>query len=142
MDSLTSAQSFIGKLDTKGKPKFLSNKIKNGMWEASSKTLGSFMISRDSIAPKIAPLNFRNKQWLSNHNFLKLKIDDDYTGVKSYRGEINGQWILLEYEPKNKTLIYNLSDLTFDNVLHQLNVEVEDFVENKTEYSIEFYRKK
>tara|TARA_B110000285_G_scaffold235365_1_gene316637 strand:+ start:2942 stop:4603 length:1662 start_codon:yes stop_codon:yes gene_type:complete len=142
MDSLTSAQSFIGKLDTKGKPKFLSNKIKNGMWEASSKTLGSFMISRDSIAPKIAPLNFRNKQWLSNHNFLKLKIDDDYTGVKSYRGEINGQWILLEYEPKNKTLIYNLSDLTFDKVLHQLNVEVEDFVENKTEYSIEFYRKK
>ena len=142
MDSLTSAQSFIGKLDTKGKPKFLSNKIKNRMWEASSKTLGSFMISRDSIAPKIAPLNFRNKQWLSNHNFLKLKIDDDYTGVKSYRGEINGQWILLEYEPKNKTLIYNLSDLTFDKVLHQLNVEVEDFVENKTEYSIEFYRKK
>ena len=142
MDSLKSAQSFIAKLDSKGKFRFLSNKIKNGVLEGSSKTLGSFMILRDSVAPKIVPVNFKNKQWLTNYNFLKLKIDDDFTGIKSYRGELDGEWILLEYEPKNKTLIYDLNDLTSDKALHQLTIEAEDFVGNKTEYSIEFYRKK
>ena len=142
MDSLKSAQYFIAKLDPKGKSRFLSNKIKNGVLEGSSKTLGSFMIFRDSIAPKIVPVNFKNKQWLTNYNFLKLKIDDDFTGIKSYRGELDGEWILLEYEPKNKTLIYDLNDLTSDKALHQLTIEAEDLVGNKTEYSIEFYRKK
>ena len=142
MDSLKSAQSFIAKLDSKGKFRFLSNKIKNGVLEGSSKTLGSFMILRDSVAPKIVPVNFKNKQWLTNYNFLKLKIDDDFTGIKSYRGELDGEWILLEYEPKNKTLIYDLNDLTSDKALHQLTIEAEDLVGNKTEYSIEFYRKK
>jgi len=142
MDSLKSAQSFIAKIDSKGKFRFLSNKIKNGVLEGSSKTLGSFMILRDSVAPKIVPVNFKNKQWLTNYNFLKLKIDDDFTGIKSYRGELDGEWILLEYEPKNKTLIYDLNDLTSDKALHQLTIEAEDLVGNKTEYSIEFYRKK
>jgi hypothetical protein len=141
MDSLKSTQSFIGKFDLKGKSRFLSNKIKNGVLEGSSKTLGNFMIFRDSIAPEILPINFKNKQWLSNYNFLKLKIDDDFTGIKSYRGELDGQWILLEYEPKNKTLIYDLNDLTSDKALHQLTIKAEDLVGNKTEYSIEFYRK-
>ena len=142
MDSLKSAQSFIAKLDPKGRFRFLSNKIKNGVLEGSSKTLGSFMILRDSIAPKIVSVNFKNKQWLSNYNFLKLKIDDDFTGIKSYRGELDGEWILLEYEPKNKTLIYDLNDLASDKALHQLTIEAEDLVGNKTEYFIEFYRKK
>ena len=100
------------------------------------------MILRDSVAPKIVPVNLKNKQWLTNYNFLKLKIDDDFTGIKSYRGELDGEWILLEYEPKNKTLIYDLNDLTSDKALHQLTIEAEDLVGNKTEYSIEFYRKK
>jgi hypothetical protein len=141
MDSLKSAQYFIAKLDPKGKSRFLSNKIKNGVLEGSSKTLGSFMIFRDSIAPKIVPVNFKNKQWLSNYNFLKLKIDDDFTGIKSYRGELDGEWILLEYEPKNKSLIYDLNDLTSDKALHQLTIKAEDLVGNKTEYSVEFYKK-
>ena len=141
MDSLKSAQYFIAKLDSKGKFRFLSNKIKNGVLEGSSKTLGSFMIFRDSIAPKIVPVNFKNKQWLSSYNFLKLKIDDDFTGIKSYRGELDGEWILLEYEPKNKSLIYDLNDLTSDKALHQLTIKAEDLVGNKTEYSVEFYKK-
>jgi len=93
------------------------------------------------VAPKIVPLNFKQKQWLSNYSFLKFKITDDYTGIKSYRGEINGKWILLEYEPKNNTLIFDFDDLKFEQTLHKLIIEAEDFVGNKTIFSIDFYRK-
>ena len=73
--------------------------------------------------------------------FLKFKITDDYTGIKSYRGEINGKWILLEYEPKNNTLIFDFDELKFETALHELILEAEDFVRNKTIFSIDFYRK-
>ena len=141
MDSLEREQSFIGKLDRKGKPYFVSSKIEDNKWIAKSKTLGDFIISRDSISPKIVPLNFKNKHWLSNYSYLKFKITDDYSGIKSYRGEINGKWILLEHEPKNNTLIYDFDDLKFDEALHQLNIEAEDFAGNKTNFSADFYRK-
>ena len=141
MDSLEREQSFIGKLDRKGKPYFVSSKIEDNKWIAKSKTLGDFIISRDSISPKIVPLNFKNKQWLSNYSYLKFKITDDYSGIKSYRGEINGKWILLEHEPKNNTLIYDFDDLKFDEAIHQLNIEAEDFAGNKTNFSADFYRK-
>jgi len=141
MDSLEREQSFIGKLDRKGKPYFVSSKVEDNKWIAKSKTLGDFIISRDSISPKIVPLNFKNKQWLSNYSYLKFKITDDYSGIKSYRGEINGKWILLEHEPKNNTLIYDFDDLKFDEALHQLNIEAEDFAGNKTNFSADFYRK-
>ncbi|MDB4159558.1 M23 family peptidase, partial [Flavobacteriaceae bacterium] len=110
-------------------------------WVGKSKSLGEFVVSRDSIAPKIVPLNFKNEQWLSNYSFLKFKIEDDYTGIKSYRGEINGKWILLEYEPKNNTLIFDFSDLDFEQALHEVTIEAEDSVGNKTTFAIDFYRK-
>jgi hypothetical protein len=72
---------------------------------------------------------------------LKFKITDDYSGIKSYRGEINGKWILLEHEPKNNTLIYNFDDLKFNEALRKLKIEAEDFAGNKTNFSAEFYRK-
>jgi len=140
-DSLKNSQSFIAKLNSKGKPYFFSNQKKEDSWIGKSKTLGRFTLSRDSIAPKIKPLNFKNKQWLSSFNYLRLKLTDDYSGIKSYRGEINGKWIRFEYEPKNNTLIYNFNDLSFKEPLHKLTIEAEDRVGNVSKLEMEFYRK-
>jgi len=140
-DSLKNSQSFIAKLNSKGKPYFFSNQKKEDSWIGKSKTLGRFTLSRDSIAPKIKPLNFKNKQWLSSFNYLRVKLTDDYSGIKSYRGEINGKWIRFEYEPKNNTLIYDFNDLSFKESLHQLTIEAEDRVGNVSKLEMEFYRK-
>ncbi len=139
-DSLISSQSFIAKLNSKGDPYFLSNQRKEGKWIGKSKTLGTFVISRDSVAPTIKPLNFKNNQWLNSFNYLRVKLSDDYSGIKSFHGEINGQWIRFEHEPKNNTLIFDFNDLTFDDTLHQLNVEAEDRAGNIGKLEIDFYR--
>ena len=140
-DSLKNSQSFIAKLNSKGKPYFFSNQKKEDSWIGKSKILGRFTLSRDSVAPKIKPLNFKNKQWLSSFNYLRVKLTDDYSGIKSYRGEINGKWIRFEYEPKNNTLIYDFNDLSFKESLHQLTIEAEDRVGNLSKLEMEFYRK-
>ena len=87
------------------------------------------------------PNNFKGEQWLSKLKFLSLKINDDFSGIKKYRGSINGEWVLFEYEPKKNMLIYDLSDKYFENVKHELKLEVEDNVGNKKVYQTTFFRK-
>jgi len=140
-DSLQQKQSFIALLKDKDKPVFFSNHQKNGSWIGKSKTLGTFTLSRDSIAPQIKPLNFKQGQWLSTYNYLRIQLKDDFSGIKSYRGEINGKWVLLEYEPKKNLLIYNFEDLKFESGLHQLIIEAEDQVGNQAQLKVDFYRK-
>ena len=140
-DSLITSQSFIAMLNSKGDPYFLSNQKKEGEWVGKSKIFGTFIISRDSLAPTIKPLNFKNNQWLSSSKYLKVMLTDDYSGIKSFRGEINGRWILLEHEPKNNSLIYDFNDLSFDESLHQLKIEAKDAVGNLTKLELKFYRK-
>lgn len=140
-DSLTISQSFLSILSKKGKPIFFSSFKKDGYLQGKSKSLGRFLISRDSISPEIKAINFKEGQWLSNYDFMKLKISDDFSGLKKFRGEINGKWILLEHEPKNNSLIYDFSDIEFEEALNQLTIEAEDQVGNKTIFKRNFYRK-
>ena len=93
------------------------------------------------MSPEIKKINFKDQQWLSNYKYLKLKISDDFSGIKKIRGEINGRWILLEYDPKSKNLIYDFSDLNFKKPLHKLVILAEDKAGNKTVFKTEFYRK-
>ena len=72
---------------------------------------------------------------------MKLNISDDFSGIKKIRGEINGRWILLEYEPKTNSIVYDFSDLNFKEALHHLVIEAEDQVGNKTVFKSDFYRK-
>ena len=140
-DSLNITQSFLAFLDKNGKSSFLSGDTNEGYWEAKSKILGSFIVSRDSIAPEIRAQNFRNNQWVNDYSFLNFRILDDYSGIKRYKGEINGKWILLEFEPKKNKLFYNLDDIDFDTTLHNLKIEAEDQAGNKTVYEIKYRRK-
>ena len=140
-DSLKIQQSFLAFLNKNNKTRFFSATVKDGYWVGKSKTLGSFVNSRDSVPPTIVPVNFKEKQWLSNYSFLRFKVSDDYSGLKKFRGEINGKWILLEHEPKNNSLIYDFNDLEFKEALHHLTIEAEDQVGNKTLFTADFYRK-
>ena len=139
-DSLKIKKSFIA-LKEKDNLTFLATENKNGKLTVKSKKFGDFIIASDITPPSIKALNFKNKEWLSGFKFLKVKIDDDFSGIKSYRGTINGKWILFEYEPKQKLLTYDFSDLTFENEKHELEVIVEDNVGNKTIFKSMFFRK-
>ena len=139
-DSLKIKKSFIA-LKEKDNLTYLPTENKNGKLTVKSKKFGDFVIASDLTPPSIKSVNFRKDQWLSDFKFLKLKIDDDFSGIKSYRGAINGKWILFEYEPKQKLLTYDFSDLTFETEKHELEIVVEDNVGNKTLFKTLFFRK-
>lgn len=140
-DSLIQKQSFIATVNSKNQTSFFSAAQKDGNWTGKSNVLAAYTLSRDSVPPEIKPLNFKNKQWLSDYSYLRLKLSDDYTGIQKYCGEINGRWILLEHEPKDNTLIYDFNDLEIEEALHQLKITAEDQVGNTSELIMDFYRK-
>lgn len=114
---------------------------KGGEWRnnfitAKSKNFGGFAVMIDTVAPKLTPLNIIPNRNMANYKTLEIKIGDNLSGIKSYRGTIDGKWIIMEYEAKKAKLFY-----TFDNLpkgKHEFKLEVTDGVGNVASTSIPF----
>ncbi|MBT4904365.1 MAG: M23 family metallopeptidase [Flavobacteriaceae bacterium] len=141
VDSLETNLWCIARLNKKKKLDYVYSVAKDGKRISKGGTPGIYVLSKDTLAPSNTPLNFKPKQWLSNYSFLKLKIEDDFSGIKSYRGTINGQWILLEHEPKNNTLTFAFEDIDFDQSQLNFKLEVEDQQGNSSTYETTIFRK-
>ena len=140
-DSISKRQSFIARLNKKKKIAYSPTIIKDSIFITKSVQAGTYFLAKDSIPPKIKPINFKKNQWLSKSKFLKVKIEDDLSGIKYYEGEINGKWVLFEYEPKNKNLTFNFNDLKFKSGKQDLKLKVTDNVGNESIFQTTFYRK-
>ena len=141
VDSLEVNPWSIARLNKKKKLNYVYSIAKDGKRITKGGTPGIYVLSKDTLAPSITPLNFKPKQWLSNYTFLKLKIEDDFSGIKSYKGNINGQWILLEHEPKNNTLTFTFDDINFDQSQLDFKLEVKDQQGNSSTFETTIFRK-
>ena len=135
-------QLYIASINEKGRSQYETTVKKDLSFYTSTKKLGNFTLLPDNNNPKINLINFKNEQWLTNSNSLKLKIRDHESGIDSYRGEIDGAWILMEYDAKKGILEYDLNDKEFSTAKHILKVTVTDNVGNVTTTNTTFFRKK
>ncbi|MFL0354505.1 M23 family metallopeptidase [Xanthomarina sp. GH4-25] len=103
--------------------------------------LGTYALIADLIEPTIRPINFKDGQWLSKYRYLKLKIDDEGSGISNYRATINGKWVLMEYDYKTKTLTYDFNDKIITDTKNNLKLIVTDNVGNNSTFETTFYRK-
>ena len=134
-------QLFIAHLDEDYRPSHSKTYKRDGAFTTRTRTLGTYTLVKDSVAPEIRPKNFKEKQWLSNYSYLSLTITDDLSGIDSYTATLNGKWILMEYEPKTNTLTYNFGDNVVDATECELKVVVTDNVGNSSTYTGTFFRK-
>ena len=132
---------FVAKIDEKNDYSFISNKRDNDKIIAKIKTLGDYKIKLDTIPPSIKILNLEDNQWVSNLKKLKVYISDKSSGIKSYNGWINDQWILLEYNPSKGLLTYDFDDnINSSNNRNNLSIIIEDNAGNISELNKVFYR--
>ena len=96
---------------------------------------------KDTGKPTIKPLNFKNGQWISKNNTLKLKINDAATGIGGYRATVNGKFILMEYDYKTNTLTHHFDDGKINDTNNELVLIVTDNVGNSTKSEANFKRK-
>ena len=128
-------------LGSKKYPAYTSTKRKGNFLIASTKTLGTYTLATDTIKPTITPVNFKKGQWLSKYRYLKVKIDDTFSGISKYRATVNGKWILMEYDYKTKTLTHDFNDGIITDTKNNLKVIVTDNVGNNSTFETLFYRK-
>ncbi|MBT8281496.1 MAG: M23 family metallopeptidase [Muriicola sp.] len=133
--------AFIARLDDKLKPNYTKTYKRGNTFTTRTRSLGTYTLAQDTIPPKIRPKNFKSKQWLTNYRYLSLLISDDLSGINSYEATLNGEWILMEYEPKTRTLTYNFDDIILDKKQCDLQLTVTDNVGNSTTFTSSFYRK-
>ena len=141
VDSQKSNPWCIALVNKNGELNYSYTKLEEGKLKTKVKSPGTYVLTRDTLGPTITPQNFKPKQWMSNYSYLKIKIDDDFSGIKKYRATINDQWILLEHEPKRKMLTYNFEDIDFKNFKLNLKIEVEDQQGNVSNYETVVFRK-
>ena len=89
-------KSFV--YDIKNKPSFVGGKWENNQISFNTRKISNYSILEDNEPPEIKVIN-------ANSRVIKFKIEDKLSGINSYNGTINGNWILLEYDNKNKTII-------------------------------------
>lgn len=105
----------------------------------NQKSLGSYTLKFDKSKPKISLVNFKNNQKISNNRrYLKVRIKDTFSGIRSWRATIDGKWILMEFNHKRKILSYDLMDTKLGKGKHVFKIRVVDNVGNTKSYTANF----
>lgn len=142
-DSLASESErqrmFIGTIDGKKTYYNYTKRYKNS-FTTYTKYLGTYKLFRDSMPPKIKSDKRIGGQWISQQKELRFTVSDDLSGIKTWEGYLNGQWILLEYEPKTKKLVHQFDDGIVAEGKNDLKIVITDNVGNSTIFETQFFR--
>ena len=148
-DSIPSHKSFIVSIKSSELPVELREKALIGrildsdihciksQWKENkiigkSNKFGAFSIVIDTIKPNIEYEDIQD-------NSIQFQISDELSGIKKYRGEIDGHWILMEYDFKTKLLKYDFQQPPKQKK-QMLNLSVSDYAGNTESINIEFFR--
>ncbi len=107
--------------------------------KVKTRSFAAYGIAIDTVNPKITPLNISNGSNLSNRTEISFKISDDFSGVSFYRAEIDGDWLLMHYDPKRKNL-FHLFDGRIEKGEHHLKLIVKDKMNNTSIFEANFTR--
>jgi murein DD-endopeptidase MepM/ murein hydrolase activator NlpD len=139
LTELQREKAFIGLIGGK-KVNYNFTYRKEGVFSTKVKTLGKYALVLDTIAPKISMVQPIEGKWISEKKTIQLRISDELSGVKSYNGYLNGNWILFEYDNKTKKLTHDFNDGIVAEGTNDLKVVVTDNVGNSTIFETRFFR--
>jgi hypothetical protein len=82
----------------------------DGYVRARVREFGNYSVAVDTIPPKIKPINVESFKSLAGQSAVKFTISDELSGISTYRGTLNGKWVLMDYDPKNTLLTYFIDE--------------------------------
>ena len=134
-------QLYIANVEKPTYPMYQFTRKKDSSFFTTTKILGKYALRSDTLKPSVSLVHFKDKQWISRLNTLKVKISDKGSGIKDYRATIDGEWILMEYNHRKKIATYNFNDKKLVGSKHIFKLVVYDNVGNTNTYQSTFYRK-
>lgn len=125
-DSLVS-KAFLAYVYNGGKLGYAGGKYdpQSRMMKANVLSLGNFTVAVDQVLPVITSTLANNA--VVKGSSLVFRIKDDLSGIKGYRVEIDGHWVLAEHDAKTRRVIVQLQHARIKKgVKHSLVFELED----------------
>jgi hypothetical protein len=122
----------------RGKPSPEGGTFAHGAIRARVRTFGDFTVMLDTIPPVLVPLDLHAD--MKGRSSFRIKVDDDLSGLDQWKATLDGQWILMDYDPKQGILKHTFdihSDLPGP---HELKVEAIDERGNRASLTRTFTR--
>ena len=119
-------RSAVYLLDKKGNPSYAGGKWKGKEIEFKTRNWGDYTILTDSLMPEVKAL-------ILNKDQLVFRIRDKLSGINKYHLQLDGQWVLMNYDYKKDIIRSEKLDksLPFSG---DLILEVTDNAGNSKEY--------
>ena len=117
-----------------GRRSWTGGVYRNGWVDADIKETGSYTLGQDLVPPTITPLN--PATWVSKQA-IALRLSDNLSGVQTYRGEIDGQYVLFEMNSKS-VITYHFDKERLARGKHTLKLFVTDACGNQSTYTYPF----
>ena len=131
-DSLKS-KTYIASTDSNGNYWYHGGKWEKNIIKTKVREFGDFCIVADTINPEIKGVNIFPFKTINKQTSIKLTIKDKHSGIKSFRGEIDGKWILMDYDYKRNILRYDIEN-DLKKGQHTFKLNVTDNVGNESNY--------
>ena len=114
---------------------------KEDVFTAKAKILGQYGLVLDTIAPVIKIAKPIQDKWISDMKSIQFTIGDSLSGIKSYNGYLNGNWVLFEYDNKTRKITHQFdADSIVAEGANDLKIEVIDNVGNSAIFETHFFR--
>ena len=124
---------YICKKTTKG-DSWVGGKYSNGWVTATISSQGVYDIAVDSMPPVLTPVN--EAAWEQNARVV-FSLDDKETRMTSFRGTLNGKFVLFKYNRKDRRLTFDFKQENIKSGIHCLRVEAVDACGNKAVFEKE-----
>jgi hypothetical protein len=98
----------LASVNKAGKLSYAGGKFYNNRVKGEIGSFGNYTVAADSISPTVNLLNARDT------TSIRIRIDDQFSGIANYDLYLNNNWVLGDYDAKNDLLIY-----TFDEVYYR-----------------------
>ena len=108
-DTLDNRRQYgIVEVSESGRSSWIGGVYKGGGIETSIYELGRrYAVDRDTVPPMISPVN--PEKWVNGRR-IEIRLTDDKSGVSSFRGTINGKFILFSHDMKSSLYTYIFDD--------------------------------
>ena len=137
-DSLTNKSQYgIVRVNGKGGESWVGGKYHNGAVTARIRELGqTYTVSSDRKSPVITPV--QPAGWVTRKEIV-VRLTDDKSGIASYRGTIDGEFVLFGHDAKKPLYIYKFDPARLKKGrTHKLVFTATDACGNESKYEDEF----
>ncbi len=142
-DSLPAAlrpKACLGMVTADGKGlTYAGGRWDDGWVTGATSAFGRFAVAADTVAPTITP-NFADGADLKGRSSIAFTLKDNFSGIASFEGNIDGKWIIFERQGSTITHILDPEKITYDGDKHVLHLTVRDSKGNSATLSRSFVR--